>query len=154
MHGSFAIFNVSMWWRFSTPCMGHLLYLIFRCDGDVMENLDFRDFWASKHTLTTTFPNRIMSAKCMRIVQSAHGRSLCLLQLGRVTLQCDWLDTCFVGLLRLVCVACLVPLLCCQLQVTLVHHNLQPAEGASSGASLTDWQALNRSKNSFFKRKS
>ena len=26
---------------FSTPCMGHLLYLMFRCDGDVMKNLDF-----------------------------------------------------------------------------------------------------------------
>ena len=25
---------------FSTPCMGHLLYLMFRCDGDVMENLE------------------------------------------------------------------------------------------------------------------
>ena len=26
---------------FSTPCMGHLLYLMFRCDFDVMESLDF-----------------------------------------------------------------------------------------------------------------
>ena len=26
---------------FSTPCMSHLLYLMFRCDGDVMESLDF-----------------------------------------------------------------------------------------------------------------
>ena len=26
---------------FSTPCMGYLLYLMFRCDGDVMESLDF-----------------------------------------------------------------------------------------------------------------
>ena len=25
---------------FSTPCMCHLLYLMFRCDGDVMENLE------------------------------------------------------------------------------------------------------------------
>jgi len=24
--------------------MGHLLYLIFRCDGDVIENLDFEGF--------------------------------------------------------------------------------------------------------------
>ena len=32
--------------------MDHLLYLIFRCDGDVMESLDFgKVFGASKHTL-------------------------------------------------------------------------------------------------------
>ena len=26
---------------FNTPCMSHLLYLMFRCDGDVMESLEF-----------------------------------------------------------------------------------------------------------------
>ena len=25
---------------FSTPCMSHLLYLMFRCDFDVMESLE------------------------------------------------------------------------------------------------------------------
>ena len=25
---------------FSTPCIGHLLYLMFRCDFDVMESLE------------------------------------------------------------------------------------------------------------------
>ena len=31
---------------FSTPCMDHLLYLMFRCDFDVMESLDFvGGFW-------------------------------------------------------------------------------------------------------------
>jgi len=25
---------------FNTPCMGHLLYLMFRCNFDVMENLE------------------------------------------------------------------------------------------------------------------
>ena len=38
---------------FSTPCMSHLLYLMFRCDGDVMKNLDFGVvFEGSKHTLS------------------------------------------------------------------------------------------------------
>ena len=31
---------------FSTPCTDYLLYLMFRCDFDVMKNL-----WGSKHTL-------------------------------------------------------------------------------------------------------
>ena len=31
--------------------MGHLLYLMFRCDGDEMESLDFWGFFeGSKHT--------------------------------------------------------------------------------------------------------
>ena len=35
--------------------MGHLLYLMFRYDGDVMKNLDFeRVFGASKHTPCST----------------------------------------------------------------------------------------------------
>ena len=36
---------------FSTPCIGHVLYLMFRCDGDVMKSLDFEVvFERSKHT--------------------------------------------------------------------------------------------------------
>ena len=46
--------------------MGHLLYLIFRCDGDVMENLDFRGFFeGSKHTLCRHRPY---------LVEGFHGR--------------------------------------------------------------------------------
>jgi len=36
--------------------MGHLLYLMFRCDGDAMESLDFGEvFDASKHTQERAF---------------------------------------------------------------------------------------------------
>ena len=30
--------------------MGHLLYLMFRCDGDVMESLDFGEFLRDLNT--------------------------------------------------------------------------------------------------------
>ena len=35
---------------FSTKCMGHLLYLMFRCDFDVMESLEnLEEFGRSEH---------------------------------------------------------------------------------------------------------
>ena len=36
---------------FSTPCMDYLLYLMFRCDFDVMENLEnLEEFGGSEHS--------------------------------------------------------------------------------------------------------
>ena len=44
--------------------MGDLLYLMFRCDGDVMENLDFeRVCFGSKHTRSRVHvPSREVAA--------------------------------------------------------------------------------------------
>ena len=38
---------------FSTPCMDHLLYLMFRCDGDVMERLEI--LWELNTALMAPF---------------------------------------------------------------------------------------------------
>ena len=41
--------------------MRHLLYLMFRCDGDVMENLNFGGiFGASKHTTYLSLPPSLL----------------------------------------------------------------------------------------------
>ena len=42
--------------------MGHLLYLMFRCDGDVMENLDFGGFLV--HLNTPGVCSRLFGASC------------------------------------------------------------------------------------------
>ena len=45
--------------------MGHLLYLMFRCDGDVIESLDFgRVFEGTKHTLCNV-PTDCSLCMCM-----------------------------------------------------------------------------------------
>ena len=35
---------------FNDPCMRHLLYLMFRCDVDVMENLEWGEFFWELNT--------------------------------------------------------------------------------------------------------
>ena len=40
-----------VFYLFSTPCMSHLLYLMFRCDFDVMENLkNLEELEGTKHS--------------------------------------------------------------------------------------------------------
>ena len=52
--------------------MGHLLYLMFRYDGDVMENLDFGGiFGASKHTQCGI---KDYAELCSDYVQAENGR--------------------------------------------------------------------------------
>ena len=61
---------------FSTPCMCHLLYLMFRCDGDVMESLDFRGvFGASKHTPSRT-DCQFWTSQCLRTIPFSPKQSL------------------------------------------------------------------------------
>jgi len=54
--------------------MSHLLYLMFRCNGDVMENLDFGEvFGASKHTQNVYRPVCWITAK--EINARHHGKN-------------------------------------------------------------------------------
>ena len=53
---------------FSIPCMDYLLYLMFRCDFDVMESLDIGGvFVGSKHTLTSAEIASFVLAKTLKM---------------------------------------------------------------------------------------
>ena len=44
---------------FSAPCMGHFLYLMFRCDFDVIESLEnLEEFRGSEHSQNTAVLER------------------------------------------------------------------------------------------------
>ena len=47
--------------------MSHLLYLMFRCDGDVMENLDFGGFFGHLNT------PQVKNEALMKLSQSSSG---------------------------------------------------------------------------------
>ena len=49
---------------FSTPCMGHLVYLMFRCDGDVMESLESLEILWELNTAYSRFKVTMVFCTC------------------------------------------------------------------------------------------
>ena len=66
--------------------MGHLLYLIFRCDGDVIESLDFvRIFEGTKHTQR----GLCLAPQMLPLLQL---KFLCCYNRGGMELPSRWLE--------------------------------------------------------------